>query len=160
MTAPELDLDALLALAEAATPGLWEVVATRYATEKFDVCGPAGTLGIVSAEADARFIASARTAVPALVARCKAAEAERDEVQVRESDARRDHVSAMKRADAAEARVRDLEALLVAVIEEGEAIHTGKKRGLGEYARRESAVWDEARRLFALRAAMKGGTDG
>lgn len=71
-----IDLDALEALAEAATPGSWSCVATHDGLYVIQARG-GGT------EADAAFIAAARTAVPALikafeaaVARAEAAEAE------------------------------------------------------------------------------------
>lgn len=74
--AEHLDLDALEALAAAATPEPWVVGHNRdgEAWLRF----PAG--GWISAEwrweHDAQFTAAARTAVPALVARVRALEAE------------------------------------------------------------------------------------
>src|SRR5262245_7196191 len=100
MTTPttQLDLDAVLARAEAATPGEWTTRVERRATRgnAFRVDSPNGiVVGLVvgggtndDGAANAAFIASARQDIPALVAelrteraRAEKAEAERDELR-------------------------------------------------------------------------------
>ena len=89
----DLDLAALRAAAEASTIGPWEwsrsatggacVVAGHQGIA--EVLSRAGLrtagVGAVACEANAAFIAAARTAVPALLDRLAAAERERDEAQ-------------------------------------------------------------------------------
>lgn len=65
-----LDLDALEALCDGATPGPWKVVDAHTVMDPAGFC-VAGT----EWESDGAFIAAARDAVPALITRLRAAEA-------------------------------------------------------------------------------------
>lgn len=73
-----LDLDALAALCNGATPGPWVIRdgAIVDADKRVVARGPAlGTHSARGAREDAEFIAAARAAVPALITRLRAAEA-------------------------------------------------------------------------------------
>ncbi|MCT9017121.1 hypothetical protein N6G05_26580 [Cupriavidus gilardii] len=112
----ELNLDELERLAKAATPGPWE----WWTSNSFlRLSGPDGRDGgvlyacnirneyatVVVSEADRRFIAEARTALPALIARIRELEQERDHYRMAaEAEARF--------ADEARAKVRELEQAL------------------------------------------------
>jgi len=131
MTEP-VDLDAVEALCEAATPGPWvlpvanvfRVIAPDepHTNKKEGIC-PAYPWRIVcdmgvpdGQGADARFIAEARTAVPALIARCRELTAERDRYMNIASEAV--VVAGRRRLADGEAieRLRDLAAGLEAMV--------------------------------------------
>lgn len=74
------DLTDLEALAQSATPGPWKravVDGMGFAVHR----GEHDTIALYADRADAAFIAAARAAVPALIARVRKAEAERDEAR-------------------------------------------------------------------------------
>ena len=85
-----LDLEAIKARCEAATPGPWAVanIAPGWAEDENDWCVVPGVVescgsdmcGPVVRSADAAFIASARTDVPALVAEVERLREERDDL--------------------------------------------------------------------------------
>ena len=93
----ELDLDALEALADAATPGPWEVrgpFGVSYSIAEADLFRRPLAGGFY--EKDARFSAAARAAVPQLIERVRAAEADRSVAAMQMSQAMREREAAQR----------------------------------------------------------------
>ena len=101
MTAQQIDRDRLRALAENATPGPWEA-------EGGDIWNDAHgfLLNPRLDDADADFIAAARTAVPALLDMLDQAEAERDWNLRSSRLVKEERIKANARAERAEARIK------------------------------------------------------
>jgi len=74
-----MDLDALEALEQAATPGPWRVEPFDDDPRELAICGPVGVKGAIVATdvpllpADAALIAAVRNVLPALIAAARAA---------------------------------------------------------------------------------------
>jgi uncharacterized small protein (DUF1192 family) len=104
------DLQADLALCDAATPGPWESMPSIHAEFPFEICCNGFLDPIVASaidEADARFIAEARTGWPHAIRRALAAEAELQRVV----DISRDNIELLRQEKAHMAeRIAELEA--------------------------------------------------
>ena len=77
----ELDLDAIEARAEVATPGPWTIKRGGVRSSEWLLDPDLDGWGHIDFEADAEFIAAARSDVPALVAEVRRLQAERDEAR-------------------------------------------------------------------------------